>query len=107
MTGDGETLDAGPLREFIVHSHPDIRIRDLISMNTPFSGRCDGQIFPISHPLMVLADDCGLGKTVCGYLFILTSLAFLVSDNGGETSNGSYGSPIINEEGPMVSLFRY
>ena len=73
----------------------DLRTYDTCSMNTPFSGRCDGHLLAAGEVIPA----CGNAEHV--------PHMWLSFESGDEPVEGTCGSPIIRDNGDLVGFFRY
>jgi hypothetical protein len=74
---------------------PHLRIEDGLSMNSPFSGSCNGLVMGNGAIIPENGDHEYVPHEWC--LF----------ENGDEPVYGSCGSPIMDSKGNVISLFRY
>jgi hypothetical protein len=74
---------------------PHLRAYDLITMDNPFSGSCQGFVLGLGGIIPEEGDKD----------YVLHE--WLIFENGNEVVDGSCGSPILNSDGEVVGLFRF
>lgn len=75
---------------------PHLRIGDELTMENPFSGFCEATYMGPGGSVEGIGKDTKIVKHV-----------WLEIENGGEPINGSCGSAILDDEGRVVSFFRF
>lgn len=77
---------------------PHLRAYDALTMNSPFTGKCEGQVLAVGA--RIIDDDTG-GKLA--YI----KHQWLLFENGDEPVEGCCGTPLTDGEGAAVGLFRF
>ena len=80
----------------------NLRLGDLVSMNNPYLGRCDGRVSSISyHPKTKIEG--------CPEQYWLTTAAWIWTGQGSSSQmiDGICGTPVVSEDKEVVGFFRF
>ncbi|KAH7031918.1 hypothetical protein B0J12DRAFT_789371 [Macrophomina phaseolina] len=83
------------IKGFAVPTPPETRGWDIVTMDNPYSGYADGNVIALGVAVSVDPERK------------YTKQRWFTFQCGGEDINGSCGSPILDEQGRVLSFFRY